>query len=72
MELVKLKNMKAKTYKQRAGSGAGVGLGVAECSMAEGHSFGDFLKKTLNQKNPIKTQPNKTKSCSLSCGDGEV
>lgn len=52
MELVELKNMKVKTYKQRAGSGAGVGLGVAECNVGEGHSFGDFLKKTLNQKNP--------------------
>lgn len=38
MALVNLKNVKAKTYKERAGSGAGLGLGVAECDVVEGHS----------------------------------
>lgn len=38
MELVKLKKMKASVYKQETGSGACLGLEVAECIMGEGHS----------------------------------
>lgn len=38
MELVKLKNMKARMYKPRTGGGACLGLEVAECNLGEGHS----------------------------------
>jgi len=38
MELVKLKNIKAKICEPQAGSGAGPGLGDAERYMVEGHS----------------------------------
>lgn len=38
IELVKLKNMKAKMFKQRAGSGAHLELVVVEFYMGEYHS----------------------------------
>lgn len=72
MELVKVKNMKARMYKPRTGGGAHLGLEIAECNMRRGLQLSVYGVWGIFSEKLRKNPPTNQKCCSLNCGNEEL